>query len=161
MQILTWTEWKKAEEYFMIATEIAKKATCEKSKCGCVIVKNDKIIWQWRNTPPHNLEWQRRCSCDKSSYHKKVTDKTCCIHAEQRAIIDALMHYPNEIQWADLYFMRLDKEWNPTKSWKPYCTICSKMALDTWIKHFLLRHEEWITSYNTEEYNILSYQYSE
>ena len=125
------------------------------------LVKNDKIIWQWYNTPPKDLESQRRCTCDKNSYHRKVTDKTCCIHAEQRAIMDALKNHPKEIEGSDLYFIRLDKDWNPSKAWKPYCTICSKMALDTWVKHFLLRHEEWITQYNTEEYNLLSYQYCE
>jgi len=161
MQILTWEESKKAEQYFLLAWKIAQNATCERSKCGCVIVKNDKIIWQWRNTPPHDLESQRRCTCDKKSYNFKVTDKTCCIHAEQRAIMDALRNYPNEIEWSDLYFIRLDKNWNLSKAWKPYCTICSKMALDTGIKHFLLRHEEWIAQYDTEEYNLLSYQYSE
>ena len=161
MKVLSDKESLKAEKYFEIAWELAKNATCERSKCGCIIVKNEKIIWQWYNTPPHNLESQRRCICDKNSYHKKVTDKTCCIHAEQRAIMDALKNNPNEIEWADLYFIRLDKDWNISKAWKPYCTICSKMALDTWIKHFLLRHEEWITQYDTVEYNLLSYQYSE
>ena len=161
MKLLTWEESQKAKKYFILAWEIAKNATCERSKCWCIIVKDEKIIWQWWNTPPHDLEWQRRCYCDKNSYHRKVTDKTCCIHAEQRAIMDALRNHPNEIEGSDLYFMRLDKDWNMSKSWKPYCTICSKMALDTWVKNFLLRHEDGITAYDTEEYNLLSYQYSE
>ena len=161
MIILQWKELTKAKQYFDIAWKVAQNATCTRSKCWCVIVKNDEIIWRWYNTPPKNLETQRRCTCDKSSYHKKVTDKTCCIHAEQRAIIDAIKKHPDKIEWADLYFIRLDNEWNMAKAWKPYCTICSKMALDTWIKHFLLRHEEWITEYDTEEYNLLSYQYEE
>ena len=161
MIILQWKELTKAKQYFDIAWKVAKNATCTRSKCWCVIVKDDKVIWTWYNTPPKDLETQRRCTCDKSSYHRKVTDKTCCIHAEQRAIMDAIRNHPDEIEWADLYFIRLDKEWNMAKAWKPYCTICSKMALDTWIKHFLLRHEEWITEYDTEEYNLLSYQYEE
>ena len=144
MKILTWEASKKSEQYFKLTWKIAQNATCERSKCWCIIVKNDEIIWQWRNT-----------------YDFKITDKTCCIHAEQRAIMDALRNHPEEIEGADLYFMRLDKDWNMSKAWKPYCTICSKMALDTWIKHFLLRHEEWVAQYDTEEYNLLSYQYSE
>lgn len=161
MQLLIWDELKKAKLYFELAWKIAQKATCRRSKCWCVIIKNDKIIWRGYNTPPKDLESQRKCNCDKSLYDRKVTDKTCCIHAEQRAIMDALRIHPNEIEWSDLYFIRLDKDWNISKSWKPYCTICSKMALDTWIQHFLLRHEEWIIKYNTEEYNLLSYQYTE
>lgn len=161
MQILQWIERQKAEHYFELAAEIAQKATCERSKCGCVIVKNDIIIWEWFNSPAKHLESQRRCWCDKKSYDFKVTDKTCCIHAEQRAIMDALKRHPDDIEWSDLYFIRLDKDWNPSKSWKPYCTICSKMSLDTWIKSFLLWHEEGIAQYDTEEYNMLSYQYKE
>ena len=161
MKTFSETEWKQYEQYFFMAAEVAKQATCERSKCWSVIVKDWKIIWTGYNSPAKNLESQRRCTCDKNSYHRKVTDKTCCVHAEQRAIMDALKNNPDKIEGSDLYFMRLDKEWNISKSWKPYCTICSKMALDTWIKHFLLRHEEWITEYDTEEYNLLSYQYTE
>ena len=68
MKILVWEEFKKAEQYFQLAWKIAQNATCERSKCGCIIVKDDKIIWQWRNTPPRDLESQRRCTCDKNSY---------------------------------------------------------------------------------------------
>ena len=31
---------KQYEKYFFLAAEIAKQATCERSKCGCVIAKN-------------------------------------------------------------------------------------------------------------------------
>ena len=109
-------------------------------------------------SPAKNLESQRRCTCDKKSYDFKVTDKTCCIHAEQRAMFDALRHHPDEIIDSELFFIRLDSEWNMSKSWDPYCTICSKMALDLWVKYFYLRHEKGITCYDTQEYNTLSYQ---
>jgi hypothetical protein len=35
------------------------------------------------------------------------------------------------------------------------------MALDTGIKEFVLCHKDWIVIYNTGEYNLLSYEYSE
>ena len=159
MQTFSEIEWKEYEQYFFLAAEIAKKATCQRSKCGCVIVKNWKIIWQWFNSPARDLESQRRCTCDKKSYDFKVTDKTCCIHAEQRAMFDALRNYPNEIIDSELFFIRLDSDWNMGKSWDPYCTICSKMALDLWVKYFYLWHDEGITRYDTQEYNTLSYQY--
>ena len=90
MRYLFGNEEKKALEYISKATIVAQNATCERSKCGSVIVKLDEIIGSGFNSPPHDLEEQRRCSCSKDSYHKKVTDKTCCVHSEQRAIIDAL-----------------------------------------------------------------------
>ena len=161
MRILTWEEEKLAENYMKEAAEIAKNASCKRSKCWCVIVKDWSIIWTWYNSPAKELEDQRRCEMDKTQYHRKVTDKTCCIHAEQRAMFDALRHHAEQLEWANLYFIRLDKEGNISKAWKPYCTICSKMALELWINEFFLWHEEGITAYNTEEYNLLSYKYDE
>lgn len=143
------------------AAKIAMSATCERSKCGCVIIAWDECIGIWYNTPPNSLESQRRCGCSKDEYHKKVTDKTCCIHAEQRSILDTLRNHPDKIIGSRLYFIRLDKDDNPSFAGKPYCTICSKMALDVGIAEFALPHREGICVYNTEEYNDLSYQYHE
>ena len=159
MKLLTWQNHTQAEFFIQKAVKIAQKATCERSKCGCVIVKDGEIIGKGFNSPPQNLESQRRCHCDKEQYHRKVTDKTCCIHAEQRAILDALKFASDKLIGSDLYFIRLDPEGKPAKSGNPYCTICSKMALEVGIKTFHLWHSEGIVAYDTEEYNILSYQY--
>jgi deoxycytidylate deaminase len=152
---------KEALEYFSKAEKIALDSTCQRSRCGSIIVKDYEIIGKGFNSPPKNLEEQRRCSCSKDSYHKKVTDKTCCMHAEQRAIIDALMHNPAKLSGSRLYFIRLDEKGLASKAGKPYCTICSKMALDCGIEEFVLWHEDGVCVYNTEEYNLLSYKYIE
>ena len=100
--------------------------------------------------------------CFKDTLDKTFkSDKTCCIHAEQRAIMDALKDYPGQIRESRLYFIRLDDQNQPKKSGKPYCTICSKMALDAGISEFVLWHKEGITVYDTKEYNELSFQYKE
>ncbi len=161
MKYLTGNDEKEALEYINQAAQIALNSTCERSRCGSVIVQNDKIIGSSFNSPPQNEEKQRRCSCSKDSYHKKVTDKTCCVHAEQRAIMDALKNNPDKIVGSRLYFIRLDKNGTPSPAGKPYCTICSKMALDVGIKEFVLWHEHGVCVYNTEEYNVLSFQYTE
>lgn len=149
------------QNFFNKTIELAKKATCLRSKCGSIIVKDNEIIGQGFNSPPKNLESQRRCKNLKDDYHKKITDKTCCVHAEQRAIMDALKNNPEKLEGSTLYFARLDENENFTKAGKPYCTICSKMALDTGIKYFVLWHEEGIKVSDTEEYNNLSYDYKE
>jgi deoxycytidylate deaminase len=149
-----------SEKFISEAIAQAKKATCSRSKCGSVIVMGGEIIGRGFNSPTRDLESQRRCSSEKSSYNKKVTDKTCCIHAEQRAIFDALKNNPDKIFGSNLYFIRLDKSEKPSFSGKPYCTICSKMALDLGIKNFILSRESGLTAYDTEEYNKLSYEYS-
>lgn len=143
------------------AAEVAKDATCGRSKCGSVIVRDDEIIGRGFNSPARDREDQRRCGAEKSSYHTKVTDKTCCVHAEERAIMDALRRHPHKVAGSTLYFIRLDEDGKPKLSGRPYCTICSKLALDVGIAEFVLWHEEGITAYSTDEYNDLSYGFFE
>ncbi len=124
-----------------------------------LIVKLDKIIGSGFNGLPQNLESQRRCSYLKESYHEKVTDKTCCVHAEQRAIMDALRKNPDKLSGSRLYFVRLDDCGKPLRAGEPYCTICSKMVLDVGIDEFVLWHEKGICVYDSGEYNLLSFQF--
>ena len=157
MKYLSGSEEQKAWEYLEAAAKIALNSTCQRSRCGSVIVKDDEIIGRGFNSPPGEKESQRKCSCSKDSYHKKVTDKTCCVHAEQRAIMDALRNNPDKIAGSRLYFIRLDTDGKPSRSGQPYCTICSKMALDSGIGEFILWQEQGVGVYDTEEYNLLSY----
>ncbi|MBS3168029.1 hypothetical protein J4216_02825 [Candidatus Woesearchaeota archaeon] len=159
MKILKGQEEKNAMNYIMITRELAKQSKCKDHKCGSIIVKDNKIIGQGFNSPPKNLESQRRCDISKENYDKKVTDKTCCIHAEQRAILDALINNPDKLKNSRLYFTRIDKNNELISSGKPYCTICSKMTLDVGISEFILSHENGVYIYNTEEYNDLSFNF--
>ena len=161
MRKIIWEELLWAERFIEECAFLAKNATCTRSKCWAIIVSWKDIIWRWFNSPAAWKESQRRCSNDKKEYNSKITDKTCCVHAEQRAIIDTINKNPEKIKWSMLYFVRLDDNWKPKPSWKPYCTICSKMALDVWLKEFVLLHEDWIFAYETWEYNNLSYKYED
>ena len=102
MGILFGEEEKKALEYFDEAAKIALNSTCRRARCGSLIVRNDQIIGIGYNSPPKDEESQRRCSYSKESYNKKVTDKTCCMHAEQRAVIDALINNSEKIEGSRL-----------------------------------------------------------
>lgn len=135
---------------------VAKMSTCKRSKCGSVIVKDGKVIGMGYNSMPCDKE--SVCIKDNLSPTFK-SDKTCCIHAEQRAVFDALRTNPNAIVGSRLYFIRLDENDNPKHAGDPYCTICSKMALDVGIKEFVLWHKEGYTVYDTFEYNELSFKY--
>lgn len=147
------------KEWFVNSViEYASISTCKRSKCGSLIVSNDSIIiGRGYNSMP----------CDKDTACFKDTlaptfksDKNCCVHAEQRAIMDALKdRHSRYLKGSDLYFIRLDENDKPIHAGKPYCTICSKMALDVGIKRFILWHEEGWTAYETEYYNELSFQY--
>lgn len=161
MRYLSGNEEEKSLEYIAKAAQIALNSTCKRSRCGSVIVRDDEIIGTGFNSPPKDKEEQRRCTCSKETYHKKVTDKTCCVHAEQRVIMDALKNNPDKIVGSRLYFIRLDKKGELSPAGKPYCTHCSKLALDVGIDEFVLWHEQGVCVYNTEEYNNLSFQYTE
>jgi len=159
MRFLEDSEEKRAMKFINEAAKIALSSTCLRSKCGCVIVKDGQIIGTGFNSPPLNKPPEY---CIKDSLPKNFkSDKTCCIHAEQRAIMDALRNNPGKISGSRLYFIRLDESENKILAGKPYCTICSKMALDAGISEFVLWHKEGICVYDSEEYNRLSFEYNE
>jgi len=140
------------------AAEVARLSTCQRSRCGSIIVKDDLVIGQGFNSPPGELESQRRCQNRQVSARFK-SDTTCCMHAEQRAIIDALRTNSDKIKGADLFFVRLTDNGQIKFSDEPYCTICSKLALDVGLSRFILWHETGITTYPTDKYNQLSFAY--
>lgn len=141
------------------ATQEARKATCLRSKCGTVIVKNEEIIGTGFNSPPAGQEAQRRCLRKKEVGPGFKSDRTCCIHAEQRAIMDALRKNPDKIIGSTLYFIRLDENGFPKRSGEPYCTHCSKLALDSGVAEFVLWRDGELSFYKTDEYNDLSYKF--
>ena len=138
-------------------TDVAKKATCKRSKCGSVLISEyGNLIGSGYNSMPCNVD--SACFKDELPTGFK-SDKTCCIHAEQRAIMEGLKHYSRLVEGSTLYFLRLDDNDQPKQSGQPYCSICSKMALDAGIKYFVLWHKEGWTAYETEEYNSLTFKY--
>jgi deoxycytidylate deaminase len=159
MRFLSGRENEEALYYLKEAEKVAKESMCLRSKCGSVITKGGQIIGRGYNSPPKN---QKTARCTKGDLPEDFkSDKTCCVHAEQRAVMNALRGNPDKLPGSRLYFIRLDMNDNILKAGKPYCTICSKMALDAGVSEFVLWHEEGIAVYDTDEYNRLSFAYSE
>ncbi len=154
---------KDSEKWMHAAAEVAKQATCERGKGGAVIVKDGEVIGHGYNAPPRDDERNRKCHIEMPRYPKlkQKSDRTCCMHAEWRAIMDALRNHPDKIIGSQLFFAGLDEEGNMQKSGKPYCTVCSRLAIDAGISEFVLWHENGITAYPTDEYNDLSYDFFE
>lgn len=153
---------REAEQWMNEAARVARRALCHDARCGTVIVAEGMIIGEGFNGPPSGREDQRRCYISKTAYHVRVTDKTCCVHAEQRAIMDALRRNSDNLSGSRLYFVRVDTDGESIRAaGKPYCTICSKMALDAGITEFVLWQKEGIVVYETGEYNRLSFAYQE
>ena len=146
------------EQFFLEAGKEAEKALCLRDRCGAVVVAGGSIIGRGFNAPPQNDVTLRKCGLDLKDSPKPKSDRTCCMHAEWRAIIDALQHAKN-IAGSTLYFVRIDQKGMIKRSGEPYCTVCSRFALDTGITQFGLWQEAGIRLYDTMEYNELSYQF--
>jgi len=147
-----------ARKWMEKAAETAKLALCRRAKCGAVIVNEGQIIGSGYNAPPLDAEENR--TCDIRDYKGKPGyDRTCCIHAEWRAIIDAVYKNSGKLKGSKLYFCRVSDDGEILKSGEPFCTVCSRLALDTGIDCFLLWHENGICEYNTYEYNKISHNY--
>jgi deoxycytidylate deaminase len=149
-------------KYFDSAAELARQATCLRAKCGSIIVaKSGIIIGRGFNAPPRNDEGQRRCEVDINTSSKPKYDKTCCVHAEWNAVIDALQQNAEYISGSRLYFMRVDDNGQFTNAGEPYCTTCSRFTMQAGVAEFALWNDNGADVYTLPEYNDLSYRYYE
>ena len=149
---------EKHEEYFQEAAELANQSMCTRGRGGAIVVFDGEIIGRGYNAPPQNSLENKMCHTDYRTSPKPKSDRTCCVHAEWRAIIDAIRNKGN-ISGSSIYYTSIDEKGTMLKSGKPYCTVCSRLALDTDIKDFILWHEDSIRVYDTKEYNELSYNF--
>ena len=159
MKYLSDSEATGAMRWIAEAANVAKRALCLKAKCGSIIVKNGTVIGEGYNAPPLDDMKNSFCLTPYNHTGKPRYDHTCCMHAEWRAILDTLRNNPDKIQDSTLYFARIDAEKNLTRCGEPLCTVCSRLALDSGVKEFVLLHEQGVCVYPTDEYNQLSYDY--
>ena len=79
------------DRYFLDLCEaIAKRATCDRGRCGCVIVKNKRIMTTGYVGAPAGLPHCDEVGHDMRKmidYNGNITQRT--LHAEQNAIIQA------------------------------------------------------------------------
>ena len=146
------------EYYFAEAAREAVKALCKRAKCGAVVVKDGEVIGRGYNAPPLDAECNSFCATDYRASTKPKSDRTCCLHAEWRAIMEALKSEADPTG-ATLYFTRVDDAGEILYSGEPYCTVCSRLALDIGLAYFALWHESGIIKYETEDYNRRSYDF--
>jgi deoxycytidylate deaminase len=146
--------------FFELAAEQAKLATCHRAKCGSVIVgESGEVIGRGFNAPPLDDEDCRYCETDFDFSIKPKYDKTCCVNAEWNAIIDALKNHADKIAGSTLYFMRVDVDGNFTDAGKPFCTVCSRLAMQSGVAKFALWVNDEPKIYDTKDYNIETYKY--
>jgi deoxycytidylate deaminase len=147
------------EQFFEEARKVATTATCNRAHCGAVIVsKDERIIGRGYNAPPQGDESQRMCDVVLDKSIKQNNDKTCCVHAEWNAIIDALKHHGDKIEGSTLYFMRVNDNNEFTEAGDPYCTVCSRLAMESGITTFGLWNDG-PEMFDASDYNLKSYEF--
>jgi deoxycytidylate deaminase len=159
MEILSGSRLIEAQKWVSGAKKVAEKALCHRAQCGTVIVKDDEIIGQGYNAPPLDAEENRMCENKYDLPQRFKYDRTCCVHSEWRAIVDALKNNPTKLSGSRLYFTRVNED--VTKWGKPICTVCSRLTLDVGISEVVLPQVEGLCLYSAKEYNNASYQYTE
>lgn len=145
-----------AERLLDLAAEEAKRSSCLRALCGAVVTdKNGVVIGKGGNSLPGG-EKPKECLKDHLGAGFK-SDRTCCTHAEARAILDAMKN--GTLEGGSIFFTRIDEEGRRKNSGQPYCTICSKMALEVGLKSFVLAHDFGVVAYPSDFYNDLSFEY--
>ena len=144
--------------FFILAALAAEKSTCYKARCGSVIVKDGEIIAKGYNSPPLNDESSRMCNIELDNRKTKY-DRTCCVHAEWRAILSACKRSEGLIEGSTLYFMRIDENGKFTDAGDPFCTDCSRLSMESGVTQFALWNDNGADIYAAAEYNQKSYSF--
>jgi dCMP deaminase len=159
MEIVASSQALRARGFLARAAEVAKESKCLKAHCGAVVVLDDQVVGRGYNAPPQDRSDLATCSCRHNANSAKPRyDQTCCLHAEWRAVLDAV-GTGRMPQNASLYFLRLlnDDSWAYEDS--PYCTVCSRLILDVGITEICVSSRSGIVSYPAEEFYRLSYEF--
>ena len=148
------------EKWFEEAERVAQGALCARAKCGAILVSAEgEIIGEGYNAPPKDDLANAKCDEQFDRTKKPKYDLTCCMHAEWRAMQGALRVYPSKVVGSALYYVRLGDDGKLRPSGDPFCTECSRFALDLSIATFGLWHKDGIVLYDTKDYNDRSYAY--
>ncbi|NIM46807.1 MAG: hypothetical protein GTN40_01465 [Candidatus Aenigmarchaeota archaeon] len=146
---------KEAQKYIDLAVRASKSSKCKKSKRGAVLVRKGKVIGVGYNGAPNG----KFCPvCLRENIRDNSRMELCyAIHAEQRAIINALKNGYN-LKGSRLYHIKV-KNGKMVPSEDLSCTLCSRMILESDVSEMVLLHSDGLTVYDAEEYNDLSFDY--
>lgn len=158
MKFLAGEEEREATKWTAEAAAQARLALCLRAKCGAVIVKDGEVIGRGYNAPPQDNPEYGTCLNEYELPQNYRYDHTCCMHSEWRAILDAKARNPQKLKGSRLYFVRVTAEGEPKRSGKPYCTVCSRLSLDSGVAEFVLWQEQGFAAFPTDEYDKLSFE---
>lgn len=158
MCILEGREAQEALAWFDKTAEAASRSLCHRALCGSIIVKDGELLAEGFNSPPRNRDEYRTCLNEYDIPAGFRHDRTCCIHAEQRAIENALKA-GRDVAGSRIYFVAIDREGNKIMATDMKCTICSRAVLDAGIAEFAFYTAEGVRVYEPAEVDALSYEH--
>jgi deoxycytidylate deaminase len=158
MRILEGHEAQEALNWLDKTAEVASQSLCRRALCGSIIVKDGELLAEGFNSPPQNKDEYRTCFNEYDIPAGFRHDRTCCIHAEQRAIENA-MKEGKDIAGSRIYFVAIDGAGNKIMATDMKCTICSRAVLDAGIGEFAFYTGEGVKVYEPAEVDALSYEY--
>jgi len=116
-----------------VAKSIAKRATCDRDRSGCVIAKNNRLLVTWYVWSPAGM-----LHCDevwhqfKQITHENWNVTNHCVrtvHAEQNAICQAARVWIS-VEWSTLYCKTTP------------CMTCAMLIISSWIKKVVCEKKE-------------------
>lgn len=156
VEVLTGMELARAREWLEAAAVAARASCCLRKKCGAVLVGADGEVF---GLAENRLPEGAVVHCNPYAWGEGFkSDRSCCVHAEQRVLMCALAE-GREVRGSTLVYASLGEDGVRRVSGKPYCTICSKMALECGVGHWVLEHADGVTRYGAAEYNRVSFGY--
>jgi deoxycytidylate deaminase len=158
MRTLEGREAQEAQRWFAKAAEVASRSLCRRALCGSIIVKDGELLAEGFNSPPQHKDEYRTCLNEYDIPAGFRHDRTCCIHAEQRAIENA-MRLGKDVAGSRIYFVAVDAEGNKISATDIKCTICSRAVLDAGIAEFAFNTAAGVRVYEPAEVDVLSYGY--
>lgn len=148
------------KHHLALAAKVAKGSLCLNRMCGATIVRDAGILGVGFNEPAGGDIKSRVCEVvfPLENRKKPKAGITCCVHAEQNAILAAIRNR-FDLKGSTMYFACINKEGIILPSGKPYCVDCAKLALHVGIAYWVLQHADGIIVYGAKEYYDLSLEY--
>ncbi len=147
---------KDHEEFMEIAWEEAKKAKCQKSHFGAIIVKEGIVLAKGHNKPIDKI--CEVCLRKEKNIGSGINSELCfSIHAEQNALLQALKN-TKDISNAVMYIGHIKDGQIQKFSGKPYCTICSRLIAGSELKGVIFYTGDNYLLLTTKEFNEKSFE---
>jgi dCMP deaminase len=147
---------KEHEKFMEIAWSEAKKARCQKSCYGAVIVKNNEVLATGRNEPVG--EACEICLRKEKEIGSGIGSELCfAIHAEQNALLDSLKN-KKDIQDAVMYIGHLKDGKKNEFSEEPFCTVCSRLVAGAGLKGVIFYKGDKYVFVEADEFNEESFR---